>query len=104
MYNFELKEDDENEDEIIEKRRRERLAILQKYKTQENSYSNSPVVSAVSSPNGYNSELTDVTKDEDNVAKDSSEERPPSPKNEEKIEESDMFADDYKVIETPFTL
>ena len=95
MYNFEMKDDDEDEDEIIEKRRRQRSAILQKYQSQDNSYSNSPVISAVSSPN---SELTDLTKEEENNTKDSSEEQPLSPKEDLKVDESDMFAEDYKVF------
>ena len=96
MYNFELKEDDENEDEIIEKRRQQRLAILQKYKHRE--YSDSPAVSAVSSPT--ESELSarnvEVTVKKDTAEKRAQKEEE-APKVEEKVEESDMFADDYKV-------
>ena len=106
MYNFELnEEEDENEDEIIEKRRQQRFAILQKYKQRD--YSDSPAISAVSSPT--ESELsardTDVTARKD-VAKKQTPKTEQAPKIEqaskveEKVEESDMFADDYKVITT----
>lgn len=90
MYNFELKEDDENEDEIIEKRRQQRLAILQKYKHRD--YSDSPVVSAVSSPTASELSARDevIPVNNDVVEKQ-------APKVEEKVEESDMFADEYKV-------
>ena len=94
MYNFELKEEDENEDEIIEKRRQQRLAILQKYKHRE--YSDSPAISVVSSPS--ESELS-ARDSEVNVKKDMKQitKVEPTANVEEKVEQSDMFADDYKV-------
>ena len=96
MYNFELKED-ENEDEIIEKQRQQRLAILQKYQQRDNS--DSPAISAVSSPTG--SELS-ARDSEVIVRKDVPAKHTPkieqAPEVEEKVEQSDMFADDYKVM------
>ena len=104
MYNFELKEEDENEDEIIEKRRQQRLAILQKYKHRE--CSDSPAISAVSSPTGSELSARDA---EVSVRKtvaeklDSKIDHTPkvehATKVEGNVEESDMFADDYKASE-----
>ena len=107
MYNFEWNEEDEDEDEIIEKRRQQRLAILQKYKHRE--CSDSPAISAVSSPTESELSARDAqVAFRENVA----EKLPPKiehstktehgAKVEEKVEESDMFADDYKVITSVF--
>ena len=113
MVNFEMKEDDENEDEIIEKRRQQRLVILQKYKSQEPC--DSPAVSAVSSPSGSESNTripssktipkTLVSNDDNNDKNQNISKSEnifgvdkPNSKPEEKVYElSDMFADDYKV-------
>lgn len=113
MVNFEMKEDDENEDEIIEKRRQQRFAILQKYKSQEPC--DSPAVSAVSSlsgsecntriPSSKSIPKTLVSNDDkndknQNISKSENifDVDKPNSKPEEKVYElSDMFADDYKV-------
>ena len=110
LYNFEMEEEEEeDEDAIIEKRRLQRLAILQKY---QGTASNAPSTTTSQSPSGERSDSEDsdtveklATEDLEkeialassktkNELKDMIKEKESKEENETKPSAGDMFADD----------